>query len=68
MVVIEAPNGQSALIVSHVVDHSRSEELVVTDQAVLVDLLADGDADELEFTIVGCSVFAATAIEHYSAG
>lgn len=45
VMTVEPPNGQSALIVCHVVDHSRDGELVAADEAVLAGLLADGGVD-----------------------
>lgn len=70
---VEPPNGQSALIVAHVVDHSRDEDLVAADRAVLVDLLADGGADGAARLVgavaerYGVDDYTASAILRYNA-
>ncbi|WP_415394785.1 hypothetical protein ACMTN4_25575 [Rhodococcus globerulus] len=73
VMAVEPPNGQSALIVAHVVDHSRDEDLVAADQAVLVDLLADGGADGAARLVgavaerYGVDDYTASAILRYNA-
>lgn len=73
VMTVEPPNAQSALIVCHVVDHSRDGELVAADEAVLADLLADGGVDgaaRLVGTVAqryGVDDYTASAVLRYNA-